>query len=116
MAVPGKLRSIAKAKVTAWETASLHEPLKSRAIVVKNMRWPLLSTTRSPGSGSSGVIPFTCNKCGKVAFGPSNAIAIKAQQDKSASPVRTCETLSGSHETSCLEVSCSRATLAQEHS
>ena len=64
MAVPGKLRSIAKAEVAAWETASLHVPMKSRAVVVKNMRWPLLSTTRLPGSDSSMFIPFTCNKCG----------------------------------------------------
>ena len=97
-----------KAKTAAWETATLHEPLKSRAVVVNKMLWPLLSTTGSPGSGSSSLIPFTCNKCGKAAFGSSDAIARKEQQDKSASPVRTCEALSGSHVPSCLEVSCSR--------
>ena len=98
-----------KAKAAAWETPILHERLKSRAVVTKNMRWPLLSSTESPGSGSSIRIPFTCNKSGKAAAGSSDAMSRKAQQDKTASPVRTCEAWSGSHASSCLVVSCSRS-------
>ena len=42
-----------KAKAAAWETATLQEPLQSRAVVVKNMRSPLVSTTVSPVSGDA---------------------------------------------------------------
>ena len=42
-----------KAKAAAWETATLQEPLQSRAVVVKNMRYPLVSTTVSPVSGDA---------------------------------------------------------------
>ena len=42
-----------KAKAAAWETATLQEPLQSRAVVVKNVRSPLVSTTVSPVSGDA---------------------------------------------------------------